>query len=91
MNESDSERIAGIISASGGVAVARLEEADLIIVNTCAVRAKSEDKLYSYLGRLARLKERKPLRIGVVGCVAQLRSLRAPGTPVFRGLRLGAG
>ncbi len=79
MNESDSERIAGIISASGGSPVARLEEADLVIVNTCAVRAKSEDKLYSYLGRLARLKERKPLRIGVVGCVAQLRSLELLG------------
>ena len=79
MNESDSERIAGIIMASGGSPAARVEEADLVIVNTCAVREKSEDKLYSYLGRLTRLKERQPLRVGVVGCVAQLRSLELLG------------
>jgi tRNA-2-methylthio-N6-dimethylallyladenosine synthase len=79
MNESDSERIAGILRASGGSPAARVEEADLVIVNTCAVREKSEDKLYSYLGRLTRLKERQPLRVGVVGCVAQLRSLELLG------------
>ncbi|OGD17907.1 MAG: tRNA (N6-isopentenyl adenosine(37)-C2)-methylthiotransferase MiaB [Candidatus Aminicenantes bacterium RBG_16_63_16] len=79
MNESDSERVAGILSRAGGSPAARVEEADLVIVNTCAVREKSEDKLFSYLGRLARLKERKPLRLGVVGCVAQLRSLELLG------------
>jgi tRNA-2-methylthio-N6-dimethylallyladenosine synthase len=79
MNESDSERVAGILSRAGGSPAARLEEADLVIVNTCAVREKSEDKLFSYLGRLARLKESKPLRLGVVGCVAQLRSLELLG------------
>ena len=75
MNENDSERIAGILQQSGAAKVTSPEEADLIIVNTCAVRAKSEEKLYSYLGRLARLKNKKPVRIGVVGCVAQLRGL----------------
>jgi len=79
MNESDSERVAGILSAAGGSQAGRVEDADLVIVNTCAVREKSEDKLFSYLGRLARLKERNPLRIGVVGCVAQLRSLELLG------------
>jgi tRNA-2-methylthio-N6-dimethylallyladenosine synthase len=79
MNEHDSERIAGILHASGGRPVGRVEDADLVIVNTCAVRAKSEDKLYSYLGRLARLKQSRPLRVGVVGCVAQLRGLELLG------------
>lgn len=72
MNESDSERIAGILRQAGAIKTDRLEEGDILIVNTCAVRQKSEEKLYSYLGRLARLKRKKPVRIGVAGCVAQL-------------------
>jgi tRNA-2-methylthio-N6-dimethylallyladenosine synthase len=48
------------------------ESADLIIVNTCAIRAKAEQKVFSYLGRLSELKRRKPdLIIAVGGCVAQ--------------------
>lgn len=59
MNENDSERIAGILKACGANASNSLEQSDLVIVNTCAVRKKSEEKLYSYLGRLASLKEKK--------------------------------
>lgn len=72
MNENDSERIAGILRAAGGKISDTLEGSDLIIINTCAVREKSEEKLFSYLGRLATLKKRKKTTIGVVGCVAQL-------------------
>lgn len=72
MNENDSERIAGILAAEGAQPSDSLEESDLIIVNTCAVREKSEEKLYSFLGRLSALKKRKNVTIGVVGCVAQL-------------------
>ena len=72
MNENDSERIAGILHAAGGKISDTLEGSDLIIINTCAVREKSEEKLFSYLGRLATLKKRKKTTIGVVGCVAQL-------------------
>jgi tRNA-2-methylthio-N6-dimethylallyladenosine synthase len=72
MNKNDSERIAGILKACGANASNSLEQSDLVIVNTCAVRKKSEEKLYSYLGRLASLKEKKKIIIGVVGCVAQL-------------------
>lgn len=72
MNENDSERIAGILKACGARASNSLEESDLVIVNTCAVRKKSEEKLYSYLGRLASLKKKKKIIIGVVGCIAQL-------------------
>jgi len=79
MNENDSERIAGILAAAGAVPAGSEEEADILILNTCAVREKSEDKLYSYLGRLAALKKRRPLRVGVVGCVAQLRGLELLG------------
>jgi tRNA-2-methylthio-N6-dimethylallyladenosine synthase len=72
MNENDSERIAGVLEACGSRASNSPEESDLVIVNTCAVRKKSEEKLYSYLGRLASLKEKKKIIIRVVGCVAQL-------------------
>ncbi|MEW5901988.1 MAG: tRNA (N6-isopentenyl adenosine(37)-C2)-methylthiotransferase MiaB, partial [Acidobacteriota bacterium] len=75
MNESDSERIAGLLGQTRAARAERPEEADLIIVNTCAVREKSEEKLFSYLGRLAQLKKKKNIRVGVVGCVAQLRGL----------------
>jgi len=73
MNESDSERISGLLGRSGAVKAERPEDADLIIVNTCAVREKSEQKLFSYLGRLARIKNKRNVRVAVVGCVAQLR------------------
>ena len=73
MNESDSEKIAGLLAANGWSRARRPEDADLIIVNTCAVREKSEQKLFSYLGRLARIREKKPARIAVLGCVAQIR------------------
>ncbi len=73
MNESDSERIAGILRQAGAVKTDRPEEGDILIVNTCAVRQKSEEKLFSYLGRLSQLKRKKPVRVGVTGCVAQLR------------------
>jgi tRNA-2-methylthio-N6-dimethylallyladenosine synthase len=72
MNENDSERIAGILTARGAKMSDSPEDSDLIIINTCAVREKSEEKLYSYLGRLAPLKKSKKAVVGVVGCVAQL-------------------
>lgn len=72
MNENDSERIAGILKSHGARPSRSLDKSDLIIVNTCAVREKSEEKLYSFLGRLESLKRGKPIKIGVVGCVAQL-------------------
>jgi tRNA-2-methylthio-N6-dimethylallyladenosine synthase len=72
MNENDSEHIAGILARSGAARAASPEEADVIIVNTCAVREKSEEKLYSYLGRLSLLKKKRAVLIGVAGCVAQV-------------------
>jgi tRNA-2-methylthio-N6-dimethylallyladenosine synthase len=73
MNESDSERISGLLGGTGAVRTERPEDADLIIVNTCAVREKSEQKLFSYLGRLGKIKNKRNVRVAVVGCVAQLR------------------
>jgi len=80
MNENDSERLAGYLATAGAVPADAVESADLVIVNTCSVRAKSEEKLFSLLGRLKTLKKTRPFLIGVAGCVAQLRKNRLPGT-----------
>jgi tRNA-2-methylthio-N6-dimethylallyladenosine synthase len=73
MNENDSEHIAGILARVGATRAAAPEDADIVVVNTCAVRQKSEEKLYSYLGRLARLKKKRRFLLGIGGCVAQIR------------------
>ncbi len=72
MNVVDSQRIAGLLKPMDYKIVASPEQADLVVVNTCAIRAKAEQKVFSFLGRLAKLKKRKPdLIIAVGGCVAQ--------------------
>lgn len=71
-NELDSERIVGLLTREGYELIERVEEADLIILNTCAIREKAEQKAYSRLGTFQELKRRKKgLRIGLCGCVAQ--------------------
>jgi len=72
MNENDSERIAGLLVASGARKSDALEDSGVIIVNTCAVRGKSEEKLYSFLGRLHSLKKTNGAVIGIAGCIGQL-------------------
>lgn len=72
MNEADSEQILGILCQSGYRPVDRPEDATLIILNTCAIRAKAEQKIFSDLGRLKVLKIKDPsVKIGVAGCLAQ--------------------
>ena len=72
MNVYDSERMAAALGARGYGAAASPEEADLILLNTCHIREKAAEKVYSELGRLRALKTDRPdLRIGVAGCVAQ--------------------
>jgi len=72
MNENDSERIAGLLTSAGAQKIERPEDSRVVIVNTCAVRGKSEEKLFSYLGRLGALKKKHGLVIGLAGCVGQL-------------------
>ncbi len=72
MNVYDSEQIAERLHRLGYVMGTRVEEADLIIINTCSIREKAEQKAFSFLGRLAKMKREKPrLMVGVCGCVAQ--------------------
>ncbi|MCS7066346.1 MAG: tRNA (N6-isopentenyl adenosine(37)-C2)-methylthiotransferase MiaB, partial [Fimbriimonadales bacterium] len=75
MNEEDSEQMALYLQERGYQPADRLEEADVILLNTCSVRRKPEEKVFSTLGQLRKLKLRKPnLVIGVCGCMAQLRA-----------------
>jgi tRNA-2-methylthio-N6-dimethylallyladenosine synthase len=72
MNEYDSAKMADVLNASDGmIATDRAEDADVILLNTCSIREKSQEKVFSDLGRLRELKLNKPeLVIGVGGCVA---------------------
>ena len=72
MNEYDSARMADVLAASDGLELTtNVEEADVILVNTCSIREKAQEKVFSQLGRWKALKQGgRPVLIGVGGCVA---------------------
>ena len=72
MNVYDSERMVEAMAGEGYVTTEVIEDADLVLLNTCHIREKASEKLFSDLGRLRPLKAARPdLKIGVAGCVAQ--------------------
>jgi tRNA-2-methylthio-N6-dimethylallyladenosine synthase len=72
MNEHDSERISGLLSADGMVKADRLEAADVVVLNTCTIRENADNKLYGFLGSLRAVKNERPeMKILVGGCSAQ--------------------
>ncbi len=72
MNEHDSERIAGLLEDDGYVRASALEEADVMVLNTCCIRENADNKLYGALGRLKAVKAKRPdALIAVAGCLAQ--------------------
>jgi len=72
MNVYDSERMVEALGPSGYVETETPDDADMILLNTCHIREKAAEKIYSELGRFKPLKDEKPdLKIGVAGCVAQ--------------------
>ncbi len=72
MNKSDTEKISGILNSLGYERKTSLEDASLLIMNTCSIRAASENKAYSYLGVWKKLKKNNPdIKIAMCGCVAQ--------------------
>jgi tRNA-2-methylthio-N6-dimethylallyladenosine synthase len=80
MNVYDSERMAEALGGQGYVETNSADDADMILLNTCHIREKAAEKIYSELGRLKVLKTAKPdLKIGVAGCVAQ-----AEGAEIIR-------
>ena len=94
MNVYDSQRMADTLASEGYVETAGVEDADLVILNTCHIREKAAEKVYSELGRVRRLKEAaaaegRRLLIAVTGCVAQAEGAeivrRAPAVDVVVG------
>lgn len=72
MNFSDAERMEGELAKLGYQSVEEMDQADLIIINTCCVRETAEDKVYGKIGEIKALKRRKPdLILGITGCMAQ--------------------
>src|SRR4030065_176945 len=91
MNEYDSARMADLLSDSHGMqAAATAEDADVILLNTCSIREKAQEKVFAQLGRWKELKQARPdLIIGVGGCVASQEGAaiqrRAPYVDVIFG------
>jgi tRNA-2-methylthio-N6-dimethylallyladenosine synthase len=90
MNEHDSERIAGVLEEGGYFRAHQTGDAEVVVLNTCAVRENADNRLYGSLGHLKPLKERNPrMRIVVAGCLAQkdqgLIQRRAPWVDVVVG------
>jgi tRNA-2-methylthio-N6-dimethylallyladenosine synthase len=90
MNVYDSERMGAALAAAGWETTERAEEADLVVLNTCHIREKAAEKVYSELGRLAPLKAARPgMQLAVAGCVAQAEgeeiTARAPDVDVVVG------
>ncbi len=80
MNVYDSERMTEVLGGQGYVETSSPDDADMILLNTCHIREKAAEKVYSELGRFRKLKADKPdLTIGVAGCVAQ-----AEGAEIMR-------
>jgi len=71
MNVSDSERVATTLSARGYEITNVQDDADVVLINTCSVRERAEQKLYTEVGRIRKNRRKKPV-VGVMGCVAQL-------------------
>ncbi|MBT6441465.1 MAG: tRNA (N6-isopentenyl adenosine(37)-C2)-methylthiotransferase MiaB, partial [Alphaproteobacteria bacterium] len=94
MNVYDSARMADVLAPIGFAPGETPEDADMVILNTCHIREKAAEKVYSELGRLAKLKARrarqgKPMVIAVAGCVAQAEGeevqARAPCVDIVLG------
>jgi tRNA-2-methylthio-N6-dimethylallyladenosine synthase len=90
MNEHDSQRLSGLLEADGLEATDDLEQADVVVLNTCCIRENADNKLYGHLGHLRSVKDRRPdLQIAVAGCLAQkdreLIRERAPQVDVVLG------
>jgi tRNA-2-methylthio-N6-dimethylallyladenosine synthase len=90
MNEHDSERIAGVLQADGLSPTEDVAQAEVVVLNTCAIRENADNRLYGNLGHLKPAKDRNPrLRIVVAGCLAQkdqgLIQTKAPWVDVVIG------
>lgn len=84
MNESDSELVRSMLKQEGFVFTDDRERADVVLVNTCAIRENAHNKIYGHLTELKMLKKHRPLVVGVLGCMAQnLKSELAEKEPLI--------
>jgi tRNA-2-methylthio-N6-dimethylallyladenosine synthase len=84
MNESDSELVRSILKREGFVFTEDRERADVVLVNTCAIRENAHNKIYAHLSELKVLKKQRPLVVGILGCMAQnLKSALAEKEPLI--------
>ena len=84
MNESDSELVRSMLKQQGFVFTEDRERADVLLVNTCAIRENAHNKIYAHLSELKAVKKQRPLVVGVLGCMAQnLKSELAKKEPMI--------
>ncbi|MCA9852013.1 MAG: tRNA (N6-isopentenyl adenosine(37)-C2)-methylthiotransferase MiaB, partial [Dehalococcoidia bacterium] len=88
MNRADSEKLAAGFTRLEMSETQDMQEADIVVLNTCSVRQHAEDRAYSQLGRVRQLKEKRPeLKVAVMGCMVGLRTddlrKRFPQVDVF--------
>jgi tRNA-2-methylthio-N6-dimethylallyladenosine synthase len=84
MNESDSELVRSMLKREGFVFTEDRERADIVLVNTCAIRENAHNKIYAHLCELKAIKKQRPLIVGVLGCMAQnLKSALAEREPLI--------
>ncbi len=91
MNEHDMEKVDHLLRSAGFEAAGAVEQAGIVIVNTCCVREKAEQKFYSLMGRLRRLKKKSGFVLGVMGCIAQLEKETLAERLSFIDFSLGPG
>ncbi len=90
MHRSDSEEMAGALLAAGCAEASSLEAADLVVINTCAIREAAEQKVIGRMGALARLKQANPgMRVVLTGCAVRADNVatlprRYPQVDLFR-------
>lgn len=90
MNEEDSEQMSLYLEQMGYRQVADASEAEVVLLNTCSVRSKPEEKVWSELGRLREIKQNRPdMVIGVCGCMAQVESVEIKRRAPFVDLVVG--
>lgn len=76
MNEHDGERIKGVLLSQGLVETEILDEADIAILNTCAIRENAQSRVFGFMGLIKKMKESRPnLLVGICGCMAQEESV----------------
>jgi len=92
MNEEDSEQMSLYLEQMGYQHTAEVAQADVVLLNTCSVRAKPEEKVWSALGRLKEIKQERPdMIIGVCGCMAQVESKALKRRAPYINLIVGTG